>query len=106
MEGQPRLIVAKSEWRVAAQNVDAVPARSEGLAELARDDAAAPDRGVAHDADVHGTAFNRFARTIGSRTITPSAHITPARAPNCASRLSMSCLNTGVLRRVGAASGF
>ena len=37
----------------------------------------------------------------GSRTTMPSAKATPASAPNCASRLSMSCRNVGAVSRVG-----
>ena len=37
---------------------------------------------------------------IGSRTTNPSAQRTPARAPNCASRLSTSWRKSGVFRRV------
>ena len=41
-------------------------------------------------------------RTTGSRTTKPSAQVKPASAPNCASRLSMSCRKSGVFRRVAA----
>ena len=84
--------------RVAAQDVDAMPARRERLPEFGRDDAAAADRRVTDDADVHRLhAWWRSPsglplsvdRTIGSRTTTPSAQRTPASAPNCASRLSI-----------------
>src|SRR5204863_6652024 len=101
MERQTRLVVAEAEGRVAAQHMDVVAARGEHLPQLGGDDAAASNRGVADDADVHGV-FRSVDRTRGSRTTTPSAHATPASAPNCASRLSMSCLNSGVFRRVAA----
>ena len=95
------------------------------LRQLGRDDAAAADRGVADDADVHGftgsglrsavkrftgsgfkvSFLNRFGRTIGSLTTTPSANATPASAPNWASRLSISCSKSGDVRRVCHAVG-
>ena len=56
---RPRLIVAEAERRLAAQEVHAVTARGERLGELGRDDAAAADRRVADDADVHGRAPRR-----------------------------------------------
>ena len=90
MERQARLIVSEAKRRVAAQNMNPVTARRERFAQLGRDDAAAANRGIADDADVHGIAFMRLARSIGSRTTKPSAQATPASAPNCASRLSMS----------------
>src|SRR4029079_14848365 len=95
VEGQAGLVVAQAKGCVRAQHVHVMAAKGEHLAQLRRDDAAASDGGVTDDADVHGV-FNRVGRWIGSRTTTPSAHVTPASAPNCASRLSMSCRNTGV----------
>ena len=70
---QARLIVAEPDRRVAAEDVDAMAARGERLAELGRHDPAAADRGVADDADVHRAVFRRLSRTIGSRTTMPSA---------------------------------
>ena len=90
MKRQAGLIVTEAKRRVAAQKMDPMTARRERLAQLGRDDAAAANRGIADDADVHGVAFMRLPRTTGSRTTMPSAHATPASAPNCASRLSMS----------------
>src|SRR6185312_15666062 len=104
VERQPRLVLAQPERRLAAQHVDVMPARREVLAQLGRDDPASSYRGVANDPDVHND-LNRLARGTGSRTMNPSAHRTPARAPNCASRLSMSCRNNGVFRRVAALPG-
>ena len=104
MKRQPRLVVTEAERRVAAQDMNVMAARRQRLPELGGDDAAPADRRVADDADVHGRPLRSPDRTTGSRTMTPSAHATPASAPNCASRLSMSCLNAGVFSRVGAAA--
>ncbi len=99
VEEQARLVLAEPGRHVAAQDVDAMAARRERLAELGRDDAAAADRRVADDPDVHVSRRGhpsrrpprrRPLRKIGSRTTKPSAQRTPARAPNCASRLSTS----------------
>ena len=89
MKREARLIVAEPDRRIAAENVHAMAARGERLPQLGGDDPAAADRGIAHDADVH-ERFIRLARTTGSRTTIPSAQRTPASAPNCASRLSIS----------------
>ena len=94
MERQPGLIAAEPERRVAAQNVDVVPARRERLPELGRDDAAAADRRITDNADPHSphislSPLNSVGRTTGSRTTMPSAQVTPACAPNWASRLSI-----------------
>ena len=104
---EPGLIAAEPERRVAAQNVDVVPARRERLPELGRDDAAAPDRCVTDNAHSHVlvNSLNSVWRTTGSRTTMPSAQVTPACAPNWASRLSINCLNNGLLRRVPTAFG-
>src|SRR3712207_3310419 len=102
MERQARLAVAQPERRIPAEDVNAMAARGQPLPELGRDDAAAADGGVADDADVHAS-LDSVVRRTGSRTTKPSAQRTPARAPNCASRLSISWRKSGVLRRVGAA---
>ena len=90
MKGEPGLEAAEPERRIAAQDVDVVPARRERLPELGRDDAAAADRCVTDDADPHlpVDSLNSVGRTTGSRTTMPSAQVTPACAPNWASRLS------------------
>ena len=107
MKGEPGLVGAEPERRVAAQNVYVVAAGRERLPELGRDDAAASDRRIADDADPHvlDTSLNNVSLVTGSRTTTPSAQVTPACAPNWASRLSTSCLNSGLLRRVPTAFG-
>jgi len=70
------------------------------------------------DADVHSVIlscldrertvrpqlFMMLVRRIGSLTTSPSAQRTPTSAPNCASRLSMSCRKSGVFNRVSALS--
>src|SRR5205823_5199625 len=95
------LVFAEAERRLAAEHVDVVPARREILSELGGDDAAAADRRITDDADVH-RVLNSPARGTGSRTMKPSAQVTPESAPDCASRLSMSWRNNGVFRRVDA----
>ena len=108
MKRETGLITAEPERRIAAQNVDVVAAGRERLAELGRDDAAATNRCVADNADPscqRDALEAASAAQTGSRTTTPSAQVTPACAPNCASRLSTSCLNNGVLRRVPTAFG-
>ena len=102
MKGQSRLVVVQAHRRVRAENVHAVSPRREHLAQFRRDDAAAADRGIADDADVHRESRVRLDRSSGSRTTNPSAQRTPASAPNCASRLSISCRNSGVFSRVAA----
>ena len=89
-----------SERLVAADQVDLVAAARERMGQFGGDDAAAAERGVADDPDVHGTCFKRVVRTSGSFTTTPSAKRTPASAPNCASRLSISKRNVGAVSRV------
>src|SRR5689334_3574123 len=103
MERQPRHVVAEPDRGVGAQDVNAMSANRQLFSELGGDDAAAADRRIADDADVHGTGFIRVERIIGSRTINPSARLTPASAPNWASRLSMSCMNSGVFSLVATA---
>src|SRR5262249_55488871 len=100
VEEEPRLVVDEARGHLAAQHVDAMAARRQRLPELGRDDAAAADRGITDDADVH---FISVSRTSGSRTTKPSAQRTPASAPNCASRLSISWRKSGVFSRVAAA---
>ena len=84
------------ERDLAAQQVHLVAPPHEMAGQLGGDDAAAAQRGVTDDADLHGrsTAAGQRStsrgRTTGSRTMKPSANLTPALAPNCASRLSMS----------------
>ena len=84
----PELGLAQAERRVAADHVRAMPAIGEAPRQLRRHHAAAAHRRVTDDADVH---LSRSSRTISSRTTTPSANGTPISAPNCASRLSISC---------------
>src|SRR6476469_6895021 len=102
MEREPGNIVAKADRSIRAQNVDAMSANGQLLSQLGGDDSTASDRGITDDPDVHGSRFIKLDRTIGSRTKKPSARVTPASAPNCASRLSMSCMKSGVFRRVAA----
>ena len=102
-ERQPRHAGAPPERRLAADDVDVMTAAGERVRQFRGDHAAAADRGVAHHPDVHGSCFNRPGLRIGSRTTIPSANATPARAPNCASRLSMSCLKMDEVRRVATA---
>ena len=74
MERQARLIVAKPNGVSRAEDVHAMAAHGQRLAELGRDDAAAADRGVADDADVHGSALHqgRSARPArGRRSLRP-----------------------------------
>src|SRR6185503_18422237 len=110
---QPRLELAEPERRLRADEVDLVTAPGQRLAELGGDDAAAAHRGVTDDADVHELlspledgAFwtrhsrSRWGRSTGSRMTNPSAKSTPARTPNCASRLSMSVMKRGDVSRV------
>jgi len=104
MERQARLVVGQAERRLAAEHVDVMPAQRQVLPEFGGDDAAAANRGVTDDSDVHGV-LKSDARAGVSRTTTPSAQVTPASAPNCASRLSMSWRNNGVFRRVAAVFG-
>ena len=54
---QAGLILAEPERRFGADDVDRVAARSQRLAELRGHDAAATDRGVADDADVHARSL-------------------------------------------------
>src|SRR4051812_1294409 len=98
MKCQPRLVLAEAERRLAAEHVDVVAAQRQVFPELGGDDAASTDRGIADDADIQGAEdLNKLMRGTGSRTMKPSAQRTPASAPNCASRLSMSWRNNGVL---------
>jgi hypothetical protein len=53
--------------------MDLVTAARERMGQFRRDDAAAAERGVADDPDVHGIGFKSVVRTSGSFTITPSA---------------------------------
>ena len=104
VEGQPRDAAAPAERRIAADQMNLVAARGKRVRQLGRHDAAPANRGVADHADIHGRCFSRPARAIGSRTTSPSANATPASAPNCASRLSISWRNVEAVRRVGTAS--
>src|SRR6476646_7512483 len=105
MKRQPRLVTAKPERHVGAEDVHAMSTRSERLPQFGRDNTAAANRGVADDADVHQGHRSSPGRTTGSRTMNPSAHRTPASAPNWASRLSIICRKSGVLSRVAATPG-
>ena len=80
--------LAQSKRRIAADHVGAMSATGEGSGQLRRHHAAAADRRITRNPDVH---FSRCSRIISSRTTTPSANATPISAPNCASRLSISC---------------
>ena len=67
MEDEPGLVVAEPERRIGADEVHLVAAVRERLRQLGRDDAAAADRGVADDADVHGVRVgSRFRVRSGS----------------------------------------
>ena len=83
MERQARLELAQPERRIGADEVHLVAAVRQRLRELGGDDAAAADRRVADDADVHrfvGHGSSRFRQRAfgrhrcGSRTTTPSAN--------------------------------
>ena len=104
LERQAGDAVAQPERRLAADQVHVVPPLRERVRQLGRDHAAAADRGVAHHPDLHGACFRSPGRRIGSRTTRPSANATPARAPNWASRLSISCLKVEAVSRVATAS--
>src|SRR6478672_3756110 len=106
MKRQSRLKFAESERRFGADEVNLVTATRERLPQLGRDDAAAADRRVANDTDIHVRIFpvacsstrhsrSRCGRSSGSRMTNPSAKSTPASTPNCASRLSMSVMKRG-----------
>src|SRR5262245_22109298 len=99
---QARLELSEAKRRFRADEMDLMTAFRERLTKLGSDDAAAPDGGVADDADVHRSfqSRSRCGRSTGSRTISPSAKSTPARAPNCASRLSISFMKRGDVKRV------
>src|SRR5205085_10858669 len=103
LEEQARYPGPPAKRALAADHVDLMAAQRERVGELGRDHAAAADRRVADHADVHGTCFSTPDRPTGSRTTMPSAKATPARAPNCASRLSTSCANVDAVRRVATA---
>ena len=55
-----------AERLVAADQMDLVAAARERMGQLRGDDAAAADRGVADDPDVHGIGFKSVVRTSGS----------------------------------------
>ena len=88
MKADPRVRLAQPERRLAADDVRLVAASREAARQLGGDHAASAHRGIADDPDVH---LSSVGRAIGSRAITPSAKSTPMSAPNCASRLSISC---------------
>ena len=67
VERQARLIVAEPERRLRADDVHPVAADGQRLAELRGDDAAAADRGVTDDADVHGDPGVLAASPVRSR---------------------------------------
>ena len=106
VERHARLVVAQPERLLAADDVNLVAARGEALGQLGGDDPAASDRRVADHGDLHGRALQslkRCGRRTGSFTTSPSANATPDRAPNCASRLSMSCEKVGAFSLVATA---
>src|SRR5687767_13735178 len=53
MEGESRLELTEAERCFRADEMDLVATAGERLAKLGRNDAAAPDRGIADDADIH-----------------------------------------------------
>ena len=96
VEGQSPTAGREAERRLGAEHVHVVTAVRQIDGQFRRDDPAAAGRRVTDNADVHGvsgrTRWRRRCRlTSGSRTTNPSAHRTPTRAPNCASRLSINC---------------
>ncbi len=106
MKREAGLELAQPERRLRADEVHLVAAARQRLSELGGDDTAAADRGVADHADVH-RAFPSSSSpvlTTGRRETKPSANAHPACAPNCASRLSMSCGKSDEVNRVATAS--
>ena len=92
------------ERLVAADEMDLVAAARQRMRQLGRDDAAAADRGVADDPDVHEPCFSRrrpHQRFAARRSLRRSGR--RRSAPNCASRLSISCRNIGAVSRVATA---
>src|SRR5262249_42744378 len=113
VKDEPRVKAAQPERRVRADQVHLVAPIGERLPQLRGDDAAAAHGRVADDADIHArpwgfgpwsplsaSSTNNVSSTIGSLTMKPSANATPESAPNCASRLSISCWKRGDVRRV------
>ena len=108
LKRQARLVLASRNGGSVLIRCTSWPRAASALRQLGGDDAAAADRGVTDDADVHGRALAAGAltsrkmrsRSTGSRTTMPSANATPASAPNCASRLSISCWKRGAVSRV------
>ena len=107
VEEQAFLEVSEPERRFRADEVRLMPAQGKRLAQLGCHDPASADRGVADDADVQWTSHDgrRCGRRTGCFTTMPSANATPASAPNCASRLSISCVKLVDVRRVATAPG-
>ena len=116
MERQARL-VTQPEGHLAAEDVHLMAAVRQRTGELRRYHAAAADRCVADNPDVHedaraarvgmssSKAAKRWPMRSGCWATKPSAHRTSARAPNCESRLSTSCAKRGDVSRVTTASG-
>ena len=104
---QSLLEVSEPEGRFRADEVRLMSAESQRLSQLRCHDAAPAHRGVADDADVQWSSHSgrRCGRRTGYFTTMPSANATPASAPNCASRLSMSCVNPADVSRVATAPG-
>ena len=104
LEGETRRARAQPEWRFAADEMNVMSPVGQGVRQFGRHDATPAHRRITHHPDSHGVSLNRLDRCNGSRTTIPSANRTPARAPNCASRLSINCRNVGAVRRVGTPS--
>ena len=98
---QPGMKGAEPERLIGADHVHVVATIRQRHPQFGRQDPAASHRGIADDANVHEKSVDS---TTGSRTIKPSAKATPASAPNCASRLSISWWNRGDVSLVPTAS--
>src|SRR5215207_7573384 len=107
VKAEPRLVLTETKGGIGADQMHFVAAPRQGLGQLGGDDAAAADRGVTHDADIHPTlrSSKSETRSCGSRTMTPSAKATPVSAPRWASRLSISCRKLDAVSRVDTRSG-
>ena len=104
LEGEARDAGPPPERLVAADQVNLMFAQRERVRELGRHHTAAAEGRIADDTYLHGRCLNNVGRTTGSLTTTPSAKLTPASAPNWASRLSISWRKVGAVSRVGTMS--
>src|SRR5687768_13472538 len=104
LERQAWQAMPPPERDFTADEMHAMAPKRQRVGQLGSDHAAAAYRRVTDNPDVHGSDLRRPPRRTGSRTTKPSAKATPARAPNCASRLSMSCRKVEAVRRVATAS--